>query len=378
MAKFGILQDQPGNALKGHVGFGLVRPDRDGPAVLLGQHGLVIPVCALDQPDGNREIALASPGQEVAHVVLGATQVSLKHDAKMRIIRILGAQPLVQFDGGVLVLELFHVDAHEPAHLHYLLIDGFDAGHHAFDRTVHIHGLGLGIERGRLDGNIDLGRMAPVKVALAVAQGLPLAKLLLDGIEHFQVAFAVGVGFHFGHGGFAQQIEDKTEAVLAQLLDALDRLLGHLPDDELAGHGFDVGTDGLVQDLGDQSAAYFGLGGPPFEDVRDVGIVACEIFFDMAGKRLGCVEVRKNINESEHLDLEILVFHGPIHDLSGPPALVENRRRFACDGRKKLPAPSNDSRVQGASVSSHSLLLLFVVPGQWYDPGFLHRGQHDG
>ena len=366
-----VGQDHAGVALIGHVGLGLDGVHRHFPAVLLGQHGLGVPVGALDQADGDGQVFVPRPGDQPGHVGVGGLEVALEHDAQVRVVAVLrgAAQALEELDGDLLVLQLLHVDAQKAAHHLDLAVDGLHPAVDALDGACDIHGLGLGIEGRGLHGHVDLGRVAPVQFAarpLLDIKPVPFLDLGLDGVQHLHVARLVGVGLALVDRGLAQEVDDKGEAVLAQLADALDRLGGLFADDELAGHGLDVRADGLVQHHGHQAAAQAGLARAPLEHVRDVGVLVAEIFLNVPGQGLGGVEVGQHVDKAEHLDLEVLVLHGPVHDLARPPALVEDRRGLARDALEEFLAAQDDLLVQGLDFNAHSSApWVFFIGSSW-------------
>ena len=162
-----VLQDDPGLALEGGVALGLDGPDRDVPAVLLGDDGLGVPVGALDQTDGDGKLLGACPGQKVGQILVRVFEVGLQHDAQVRVVAefVAVAQAAVHFQGDVLELVLLHVDAHEPVHFLHFAQDGGQSVVDAPDRAFEIPGRGLGEKGGGLDRDVDLGRVAPVQGA---------------------------------------------------------------------------------------------------------------------------------------------------------------------------------------------------------------------
>jgi hypothetical protein len=121
-----------------------------------------------------------------------------------------------------------------------------------------------------------------------------------------------------------------------------------LADDELLGHAFDVRADGLGHDAGGQLSAKAGAhdAGAHLEDLGHILVVACEVFVNVAGQGVRCVQVGQDVHKAEQLHLEAFVFHGPVHDFAGPPALVENGRGFTGNAGKKLLAAISDLFVQ--------------------------------
>ena len=98
---------------------GLVGEDRRGPALLAGEHRLVVPVGALDEPHRERPAAAAPPVDQRLEVVAGVAQVGLHDHAGL----VEGAELLFveQFGedrvGEVAVAELLEVEIDEGAAL---------------------------------------------------------------------------------------------------------------------------------------------------------------------------------------------------------------------------------------------------------------------
>ena len=80
------------------------------------------------------------------------------------------------------------------------------------------------------------------------------------------VTGGIGVAFLLVDRGFAEQVDGKGEAVLAQFGQPSHRLLDVLADDELAAHALDVGTDGPAHDFGGQRATEPGFPRAPAQD----------------------------------------------------------------------------------------------------------------
>ena len=59
-----VLEDEAGVALEGRVRFSLVRVDGYGPSILPGPQHFIVPVRALDKPDGDREPIGFGPGEK--------------------------------------------------------------------------------------------------------------------------------------------------------------------------------------------------------------------------------------------------------------------------------------------------------------------------
>ena len=76
-----ILDEESGGGLEVGVGVGLFREDGNGPAILGGDDGLVIPICALDETNPNGGAAKSGPFAQIMEVVEGAAEIGLDRDA---------------------------------------------------------------------------------------------------------------------------------------------------------------------------------------------------------------------------------------------------------------------------------------------------------
>ena len=107
-----MLEQDPRQALEHRVGVGLVREHRHRPALLGGEHRLVVPVGALDESHGDEAGALARPVDQAAHVVLGVAQVRLDDDAGVLVAAelVLVEELGEDREGEVAVAELLQVE----------------------------------------------------------------------------------------------------------------------------------------------------------------------------------------------------------------------------------------------------------------------------
>ncbi len=204
------------------------------------------------------------------------------------------------------------------------------------DRALEVHRVGQGKEGRWLDRDVDPRRVAPVEAV--AADRLPIAVGFLQGPEEFQVHLHEAFGLLFADRRLAEDIDRQREAVLADLLDVFQGVLDILADDELPGHAFEVGADGPVEDGAGDLAAEDGAFGPPLHHRRHILVLRPEVLLDVAVEGLRGVEIGQDVDEAEELDLEVFILHRPVHDLAGPPALVENGRGLAADAGEKLLA----------------------------------------
>ena len=58
----------------------------------------------------------------------------------------------------------------------------------------------------------------------------------------------------------------------------------------------------------------------------------------MADQHLFGGQVGQHVDEAEQLNLEVLMAHAPVHDLTDPPVLVENRGALTANAFEECPA----------------------------------------
>ena len=107
MPRYGFHEHRR-HPLETGVGGRLVRPDRHGPAHLLGMDHFVIPVGALDQSHAHLPAAAAGPIDQPPGVVHAAAQIGLHRQAGGKIDGL--ATALEERDRQVLHGGLFHVE----------------------------------------------------------------------------------------------------------------------------------------------------------------------------------------------------------------------------------------------------------------------------
>ncbi len=350
-----ILQDLAGLAFVGGIALGLDGPDRDFPPHLLGPDRLVVPVGPFDQADGDSRVLLPGPLQKPLQVLVCILEIGLQHDADVGVILVLQLQAAEHLQGDVLEAVGFHVDAEETVQFDDL---GADAPHLLEDgvhRAFKVLGIGQAEERSRLDRHVDLGCKTPVQGRIAPGAGQPLPPLLflLQHLQQFQIGIHIFLSLFLGESSLAQHVHHCRKVVLAQFFHVLDGFLGVFADDELAGHLLDVGRDHLVEHRPAQRAEHPGHPGAGGEHRRHILFLA-EILADVVGQQLGGGQGWKSVHKAEHLNLELLVLHAPVHDLAHPGPFVEERGLLAGDGGEKFLAPIDDFRIQHGVVHSPS------------------------
>ena len=345
-----ILKNQAGMPFKGGIAFGLAGVDRDFPAVLSGHDRLVVPVGSFDQADGYGQFVFPGPGKQVLQIGVGLPQVGLQHDAEVRIMPEFGAcaQPPVDLQRDVLEQMVLHIDVEEAAHFNDLPVDHGQTPEDALHRALEIHGIDPGKKGGRLDGDIHQRGMPPVQIR--AANGRPFPAAFLQGGQQLQIHIHRGRGLFFTDRGLAQNVNGACEPVPSDLFNGLQRFFYGLTDDELSGHGLQVGPDSPLHDSAGDPADDPGLACTPSHGLRDIRIAGGEIFFNVAGQGFPGAQVGEHIDKAEELGLETFVFHGPGHDPPHPPALVEEGRGFPFDACEKILAAVDDLLVQGGSV----------------------------
>ncbi len=194
----GFLQHRPRQLLVHGVGVGLVREDRHRPAFLRGEHRLVVPVRALDEPEVEHAVALSGPRKKLVEVALGVAKIGLQHDPGV----VVAAELLFVEQGRehaereVAVAELLEVEGEGRARLDGLAEDGAQALLHCRHAAGEVHRVDLRVQRGDLDTQVDPRQGAPGAV---VDHGLrrPARSRAGEAVEQGQVRLLVGVSLGF-------------------------------------------------------------------------------------------------------------------------------------------------------------------------------------
>ena len=218
------LEHEARQALERDVGVGLVGEDRRGPALLAGEHRLVVPVGALDEPHRERPAAAAAPVDQRPEVVAGVAQVGL-HDhaglvegAELFFVEQFGEHRV----GEVAVAELLEVEIDEGAVLRRAAHDRaqrvFDGGR----RTAKIERVDLRVQRGDLDRDVD-ARQGPPGRVFDRRLGGPGGGLAGEVVEQVEVALLVGGRFAGADRGLAEHVDGEAQAAVAQLFEAGQR-----------------------------------------------------------------------------------------------------------------------------------------------------------
>ena len=165
--------------------------DRRRPALLAGEHRLVVPVGALDEAHGERPAAAAAPGHQGLEVVARVAQVGL-HDhaglvvgAKLLFVEQLGEDGV----GEVAVAELLEVEVDEGAARHGPAHDRSQGVLDGVDRAAEVERVDLRVERGDLDRDVDPGSVPQAAWSTAGAAGQEAASRG-EVVEQVEVALA--------------------------------------------------------------------------------------------------------------------------------------------------------------------------------------------
>ena len=217
--------------------------------------------------------------------------------------------------------ELLHVEVQKDVPLGSRLQDRPQGGRQAPQRALEVDRVGPRMERADLDGNVSPGYL-PQVVRLQTLPGRPGGKLTGEGGDQVQVAILVDAGLGVAEAGLAQQVEARGHARLPAPAELGQGRGEVVPDDEVAGHGPDLGRDSLGQHTLGQRAHLQ----PELQPRRQLDVGPIEVF-DQAlvdlGRRL---QHGKGVDEAEQLHLEARVAHGPSQQAVRP----EPGREHAC------------------------------------------------
>ncbi len=293
------------------VGIGLASPDRFGPAVHVGVDDLLVPVGALHQPDGYLPSDPSGPVDDSSGVGLAAAQVGLHRKAGLEVVLL--AASLEQRQGQILERVVLHVEVDEDAVSTGLFEDGTDHVHQSVERAVQIDRIGSGVERADLDRHVGAGNR-PQMICFEDGVRSPRTHGRGKGLHQIEVALLVGGGLLVAHAGLTKQIDREAHSLLPHLgeLRKGGRRIG--AGNEPFGHRGDASRDHLGHGALEQAARAQAESHARRQGDSGLGQIVHEMLVDL----FRCLQGREGVDETEQLDLEALVLHGPVHQLVGP------------------------------------------------------------
>jgi hypothetical protein len=98
----------------------------------------------------------------------------------------------------------------------------------------------------------------------------------------------------------------------------------------------------LGQNFASYLATYASGFGSPFKHGGNVLVLLGEIFLHVTTERFTGGQVGQYIDKTKELDLEVIVTHAPVCELSGPPSFIEYGRCFILYDRKEFLATGFD------------------------------------
>ena len=231
------VDQPPAQALEAGVALALLGPHRRLPSVLGRDDPLVVPVGALDQPDGRRHAASdqRGGGQDPVERLLGVAKVGLDDDAdRWRVAKLpVGEHLLEGQQEGLPTVVVLHVEVNVSSEI----ARQAKQRPHAV-RRVRRPPLGReraeqGSEGGELDREVRARQPA---MRIGVEQGLarPVPGRLGEQAERAGAALEVGLGLALGDGRLAQEVEGEGLASAPHAPQVARRVRHAAPSDELA------------------------------------------------------------------------------------------------------------------------------------------------
>ncbi len=203
---------------------------------------------------------------------------------------------------------VLHVEVDEDALGVRDFEDGHEALHQLADRAFGVDGVDAGREGGDLDRDVDARDRAEM-VGLEPRLGLPLRHGGGEVLDQVEVLGAEVIGFDVGDAGLAEQVDGEGDAVVPHFLETWEGGFGVGAGDESRGHAGD-----LLLDLSGGEALHEPAGlecGGDDAGHGDAGLG--EVVVEVVEDLLGRLELGEAVDEAEHLNLEVRVLHGPVH-----------------------------------------------------------------
>ena len=314
---------------------------------------LVVPVGPLHEPHGDAATVGTRPVDERLQVGMAVAQVGLDDDARGVVAVELRLQQQVAEERQRQPLQrgALHVEVEEDAPLLGRHKERQQPRRQPRDRAVGVDGVHLAVERRDLDGDVD-ARDGTLAVVVEQRVRLPSRCGLRQRLDEVEIAGCVGLRLAIRQRGLAQQVDREGDARLPhrhQLRQHIGRRLarhkgfGHAPQAPL--NLADRRPGNQPRAVAHRLEAQLHPGGRLVAGLR-------EVLLQVPRDLLGVLQHREDIHKPEHLDLEGLVLHRPLHHLPGPEVLVEDGGRLLLHAGEDLAAEAFDA---GFECVAHGL-----------------------
>ena len=323
----GRRNESGSHALEARVGLRLAAPDGNGPASLLGDDRLVVPVGALDEAHGHLPASIAGPLDDPASVVVAAAQISLHGQPRREVDRVAALHE--ELEGQVLLLEELHVEVDEYVVLRRGLEDRPQRHLEAIDRPLEVDRVGAGVERADLDRHVGaLDRAEMIRLQALVLR--PAAHGLRQVLDQVEIADLIRARLGVADARLAEQVDREGDPPRPQLLELRHRALGVHAGDEALSHRRDLARDGPGHRPLEQPPRLQTQPHPRRRRNSRLAHVVGEVIVHLLGR----LEGREGIDEAKELNLERVILHRPVDELlrperrreqtgAAPPCLVQ-------------------------------------------------------
>ena len=350
-----ILQQELGQAFVGGVGLRLAREDGDGPALLGGDHGLVVPVGSLDEPHPNRRAATASPVGEGVQVVFRRAEIRLDRDADIGPVAelVFVEQFAEDAERQVLVRVLLHVEVDEHGMLPGEPEDRSQPLLHDRHGAVGVDRIELAVKRRQLHRDVDPGQIA-IGVAVDEVHFGPGVDRAGEPFDEAQVFPLVPLRLVLGDAGLAEEVDGEGELALAEPPDRCESLVEVRAGDELASEPGRVAMGVPGEEFRPETLARQPAEQPP-QQRRQPGLA--EVFAEMPADVGRVAEQGQGVDEAEELDLHRLVGHRPVHEAIVEPGRRQGERTARIDAGEELFAVGPRQAIEFTRFERHAASL---------------------
>ena len=284
---------------------------------------------------------------------MAVAQVGLNHDARAVVAVELRLQQQVAEERQREPLQrgALHVQVEEDAPLLRRHKERQQPRRQPRDRAVGVDGVHLAVERRDLDGDVHAGDRA---LAVVVEQRirLPAWRGLRERLDQVEITGRVGLRLSIRQRGLAEQVHREGDARLPHRHQLRQHLGRRLARHEGLRHAPQAPLNLPDRRAGNQPRAVAHRLEAELHPGGRLVAWLCEVLLQVAGNLLRRLQHGEDIHEAEHLDLEGLVLHRPLHHLSGPEVLVEDGGRLLLHAGEDLATECFDA---GFECVAHGL-----------------------
>ena len=213
------------------------------------------------------------------------------------------------------------------------------------DAPVEVDGVELRVQRGDLEAEVD-ARKGPPRRFIEDGDGRPPPGLAGQAVQKVEVHLPVRLALRLADRGLAEDVQREAGPRVAQRLEGRDgaaRIPAH--DEALCEPLHLLPDDGARQRR--HGGVPAGEADAPAQRLGGGDVLAGEVLAQVPGDLGPAAQRGEDVDEAQHLDLEPLVGHRPVHHVALQPVTRQPRGLVLAGGREDLPRGGLDAGLAG-------------------------------